>query len=221
VTLTRTFVLSFTTAAILLVPLSSDTSAFFDDQSSLQLQVTPRETEVFVDGYLAGTVDDFDGRFQRLHIQPGEHELTLYLAGHHKVTQIIQVRPRASFRIRFAMTPLAAGEAPEERPTPAAKPPTPGEPLTPADALGREIQTSRVEEYGSLAIRVQPADAEVLIDGARWDGAAGKALVVQLAAGSHRVEIRKDGYRPYTGEIDVRGGETSPINVSLSKGDGQ
>jgi hypothetical protein len=36
--------------------------------SSLQLQVTPRETEVFVDGYFAGRVDDFDGRFQRLPI---------------------------------------------------------------------------------------------------------------------------------------------------------
>jgi hypothetical protein len=45
------------------------------------LQVIPRETEVFVDGYFAGRVDDFDGRFQRLHIQPGEHELTLCLDG--------------------------------------------------------------------------------------------------------------------------------------------
>ena len=83
---------------MLLVPLSSDTPAFFDEESSLQLQVTPRETEVFVDGYFAGRVDDFDGRFQRLHIQPGEHDLTLYLDGHRKVTQTILIRPRSSFR---------------------------------------------------------------------------------------------------------------------------
>ena len=220
-TLTRTFFLPFTTAALLLVPLSSDTPAFFDEESSLRLQVTPRETEVFVDGYFAGRVDDFDGKFQHLHIQPGEHELTLYLDGHRKVTQVIQVRPRASFRIRYTMTPLAAGEAPEERPIAPVRPPTPGEPPAPADALGRESPNSRVEEYGSVAIRVQPSDAEVLIDGARWDGATGKAVVVQLAAGSHRVEIRKDGYRSYTAQVDVRGGETSPINVSLSKGEGQ
>ena len=110
--LTRTFLLSCTTAALLLVPLSSDTPAFFDDESSLQLQVTPRETEVFVDGYFAGRVDDFDGRFQRLHIQPGEHELTLYLDGHRKVIQTILIRPRSSFRIRYEMTPLAAGRRP-------------------------------------------------------------------------------------------------------------
>lgn len=214
-TLTRTFFLSATTAALLLVPLSSDTPAFFDEESSLQLQVTPRETEVFVDGYLAGRVDDFDGKFQRLRIQPGEHELTLFLDGHHKVTQIIQVRPRSSFRIRYTMTPLAAGEAPEARPTAPARPPAP------VDALGREGEPARVEGYGSIAIRVQPVDAEVLIDGARWDGATGRSLVVQLAAGSHRVEIRKDGYTTYTAQVDVRGGETSPINVSLSKGDGR
>ena len=55
-TLTRTFLLSFTTAALLLVPLSSDTPAFFDDESSLQLQVTPRETEVL--GLLAAGYSD-------------------------------------------------------------------------------------------------------------------------------------------------------------------
>ena len=105
-TLTRTFLLSFTTAALVLMPLSSDSPAFFDDESSLQLQVTPRETEVFVDGYLAGKVDDFDGRFQRLHIQPGEHELTLYLDGHRKVIQTILIRPRSTFRIRYEMRRL-------------------------------------------------------------------------------------------------------------------
>jgi hypothetical protein len=72
-----------------------------------------------------------------------------------------------------------------------------------------------------VAIRVQPADAEVLIDGERWNGASGTALVVQLASGSHRIEIRKEGYRSYTAEIDVRSRETSPINVSLSKGEGR
>lgn len=214
-TLTRTILLSCTTAAVLFVPLSSNTPAFFDDESSLQLQVTPRQTEVFVDGYFAGTVDAFDGRFQRLHVRPGEHELTLYLDGHRRVTQTIQVRPRASFRIRYAMMPLAAGEAPDARPSTSAKPPAS------LDALGREREAASVEGYGSVAIRVQPVDAEVVIDGKRWEGATERALVVQLAAGSHRIEIRKEGYRSYATQIDVRPGATSPINVSLSKGEGR
>jgi hypothetical protein len=54
---------------------------FYSRDSALRLQVSPRETEVFVDGYYAGTVDDFDGVFQRLRLEPGAHELTLYLPG--------------------------------------------------------------------------------------------------------------------------------------------
>jgi hypothetical protein len=199
---------------MLLVPLSSDTPAFFDEESSLQLQVTPRETEVFVDGYFAGKADDFDGRFQRLHIQPGEHELTLFLEGHRTVMQTIRVGPRSSFRVRYAMTPLAAGEAPAVRPG------KPARPLAPPDAPA-EGEAARIDGYGAIAIRVQPADAEVLIDGRRWDGGTDKGLVVQLAAGMHSVEIRKDGYRTYTAQVDVRGSETSSINVSLSKGEGR
>ena len=162
-TLTRTFLLSCTAAALLLVPLSSDTPAFFDDESSLQLQVTPRETEVFVDGYLAGRVDDFDGRFQRLHIQPGEHELTLYLDGHRKVIQTILIRPRSSFRIRYEMTPLAAGEAPDARPSKPAKPHAP--PDAPAGANRRRRSVPRRRQSLELAGRSRMADAGRLGEG--------------------------------------------------------
>ena len=214
-TLTRKLVLPLA-AVMLLAPLSTTRSfAFYDDESSLRLQVTPRETEVFVDGYFAGTVDDFDGRFQRLHIQPGEHDLTLYLDGHRKVTQQVRIPPRATFRIRYSMVPLAAGDVPEARPVTPAPPPAP---LSPA-AAERDAAPGNAS-YGSVAIRVQPADADVLIDGERWEGRAGnEALVVQLAAGSHQIEVRKEGYRTYTTHVDVRGGETSPMNVSLSRGE--
>jgi hypothetical protein len=35
---------------------------------ALRLRVTPKQAEVFVDGYYVGIVDDFDGIFQRLHL---------------------------------------------------------------------------------------------------------------------------------------------------------
>lgn len=218
-TLTRK-VFPLTIAAVLLAPLLTPGAiAFYDDESSLRLQVTPRETEVFVDGYFAGTADNFDGRFQRLHVQPGEHELTLYLDGHRKVTQQVLIRPRATFRIRYTMSPLTAGETPDARPV--ARPPAPAEPPAPLEPAEREA--ARIAStYGAVAIRVQPSDAEILIDGDRWEGPAGNdALVVRVAAGSHRVEIRKEGYRTYTTQVDVRDGVTVPINVSLSRGEGR
>ena len=33
----------------------------------------------------------------------------------------------------------------------------------------------------------------------------------------HRVEVRKDGFRPYSTTIDIRPGEPQTLNVSLSQ----
>ena len=86
--------------------------------SSLRLQISPRETEVFVDGYYAGVVDDFDGFMQRLHVEPGEHTIQLYLNGHRTAEQKIYLQPGGTFRIRHTMEPLAAGETVPPRPAP-------------------------------------------------------------------------------------------------------
>jgi len=76
------------------------------------------------------------------------------------------------------------------------------------------------DDFGTLAIQVQPGDAEIQIDGERWDGSdGGSRLSVQLAEGAHRVEIRKSGYRTYTANVRVRRGQTEPLNVSLTQGD--
>jgi len=73
--------------------------------------------------------------------------------------------------------------------------------------------------YGSLAIRVQPGDAEILIDGEPWRGSERDRLIVDVAEGSHTVEIRKAGYRTYMTQVNVRRGETTPVNVSLRSQD--
>jgi hypothetical protein len=41
----------------------------------LQLKVEPRDAKVYVDGYYAGIVDDFDGHFQHLRLTPGAHHI--------------------------------------------------------------------------------------------------------------------------------------------------
>ncbi len=41
----------------------------------LRLRDFPRDAEVYVDGYYAGIVDDFDGLFQRLTLEVGPHEI--------------------------------------------------------------------------------------------------------------------------------------------------
>ena len=47
---------------------------------SLRIVDAPRYAPVFVDGYYAGEVDDYDGIFQRLNLEPGRHlvEIDVY-----------------------------------------------------------------------------------------------------------------------------------------------
>jgi hypothetical protein len=202
--------------------------------SALRLQVVQREAEVFIDGYYAGKVDNFDGTFQRLNLSPGQHNLELFMPGHRSYTQKIYVQPGSTFRVQHQMEPLGAGEpepvrpvSPEpppgasarnERPGPYERPTNRGPQRNPAPrASDRGANTE--SEFGSLVLRVQPGeDVAVTIDGTRWEGAQeGDRLVVELGAGTHTVEIRKDGYRAYITDITIHRGETTPLNVALTR----
>jgi hypothetical protein len=213
----------------------------YDLSASLRLQVSPRETEVFVDGFYAGTVDEFDGVFQRLDIEPGEHEVELYLPGHRTVVQRVYLQPGKTSRIRLDMQPLGPGEPEPVKPSGASAitPSRPGAgPRTgpsasrrpgpsPRDSRAADddrdaIRTDRdvrsADDYGSLALRVQPGPATITIDGERWEGPEGnERLVVELPAGRHVIEVQKDGYRRYTTEINVRPGEATTLNVALTR----
>jgi hypothetical protein len=192
----------------------------FNREAALRLQVTPKETEVFVDGYFAGKVDEFDGVLQRLRVPPGEHDLQFYLPGHRSVQQKVYLQPGATFKVHYNLEPLGPGEPAPQRPV------APSAPAAPVAVAPRGIPSTAVAprgntptaEAGILALRVQPGDAVVMIDGERWEGSPNAdRLVVQLAPGVHRVEIRKDGFRPYSSEVMLRPGETQALNVALTR----
>jgi hypothetical protein len=191
----------------------------FDDRADIRLAVTPKEAAVYVDGYYAGVVDDFDGVFQRLALPPGPHEIVFYLEGYRTARQRLYLSPGSESKLRETLERLAPGER-SEPPllAPAVPPPPPGTaraPRTRPRAVPPRAPT--VAAFGTLAIQVQPSDAEVFIDGERWmSSGAGEPLLVQVAEGMHDVEIRKPGYHGYSTGIAVHAGATTPLNVSLS-----
>jgi hypothetical protein len=207
---------------------------WYDDLGAVRIEAKPREAQVYVDGYFAGLVDDFDGVYQRLRAKPGEHQIELYLDGHQPFKEKLLFRPGHTLRIKHVMQPLAAGQAPPPKPEPIAPPPGPPSsydrpggrapssgievepsPPMPPDEPSRESSPSR-STFGTLSIRVQPRDAVVLIDGERWEGGETRErLVIELSEGTHRIEVRKDGFSPYSTEVRVRRGEVTTLNVSL------
>ena len=204
---------------------------YYDSSADLRIQVTPRQAEVYVDGYLVGTVDHFDGTFQRLRVPLGEHEITIYAPGYKSITERMLFRPFESYHIKDTMQPLPSGDTGEPRPAPSERAPAQapperrGAPMPrPGDRAPDERVPDRVQierggdRFGSVAVRVQPADADVLIDGERWE-ATGDRVLIQLSEGTHRVEIRKAGFKTYSSTVRVRSGETVALNVSLSPGE--
>ena len=51
------------------------------DLGKLRLDMQPREAEVYIDGYYAGVVDDFDGRLQGLRLDAGNYGVEVVLPG--------------------------------------------------------------------------------------------------------------------------------------------
>jgi len=62
--------------------LSGSSSAVSSDDATLRLKIKPSNAEVFVDGYFVGPVNDFDGMFQRLHIESGAHRIEVRAPGY-------------------------------------------------------------------------------------------------------------------------------------------
>jgi hypothetical protein len=94
--------------------------------------------------------------------------------------------------------------------------PPQAEGLPPQNMIRTPAPAPSDARYGSVSIRVQPADADVMIDGERWSSPASQdRLVVQLAEGRHHVDVKKDGFEQYSGEVQVRRGETVTLNISL------
>ncbi len=53
-----------------------------EGQGALKLKVKPRNAQVYVDGYLVGTVDQFDGMFQKLTLNGGSHKIEIKAEGY-------------------------------------------------------------------------------------------------------------------------------------------
>jgi hypothetical protein len=55
---------------------------------------------VFVDGYYAGVVDEFDGSFQRLRLEEGPHVIEVRLEGHASQEFKVYVTPDRTVTLR-------------------------------------------------------------------------------------------------------------------------
>lgn len=205
--------------------------------SSLRIKVKPKDASVYVDGYYAGKVEDYDGTFQRLHVPPGQHEIIVYLDGFRSLHEKLYLTPNSTKKIEGDLEKLLPGDSAEPITQPTTPPPPPQNPganrppmvgrgtprrLPPPPPGGQQTPpppSTNESRFGTISLQVQPSGATVLVDGERWTGPANpnERLIIQVTAGRHHVEVEHDGYERFITEIDVRASDTAPLNISLTR----
>ena len=86
-------------------------------------------------------------------------------------------------------------------------------------ALAAPAAAQPGSDLGTLVVTIRPRPADVFIDGNRWVSSDPSApLEVRLAPGRHSIDVRARGYQRFSTIVDVRPGESTPLNVSLLAG---
>ena len=67
--------------------------AYPHEAGGIRLKIRPRDAQVFVDGYYAGRVDDFDGVFQSLKLEAGGHKIEIRMPGFEDLALDVHVQP--------------------------------------------------------------------------------------------------------------------------------
>jgi hypothetical protein len=75
------------------------------DIGSLKIKVTPRDAEVYVDGYFAGQVDDFDGFWQSLKLDSGGYRIEIRKPGFETLQFDVHVQPDRTITYRGELRP--------------------------------------------------------------------------------------------------------------------
>ena len=201
---------------------------------SLRIMVDPEDTNVYVDGYYAGIVDDFDGIFQRLRVSPGRHVITLKLEGFRTQRFRVYVLLDHTAKIHHDMV-RGTGEDvafigdPEEW----EDPPSDRDPSRWEDEerqwSGREEsqrdrspdsderpQDARAVDAGILRMDVRPQDASVYVDG-EFRGTGRNVRRLDLPPGSHRIEVVRPGFRTFERDVEIRPGRPLELDVELER----
>jgi hypothetical protein len=66
----------------------------------VRITEAPRDAQVFVDGYYVGIVDDFDGVFQHVNLEAGQHRIEVRAADYEPLSFDVYVQPGRTITLR-------------------------------------------------------------------------------------------------------------------------
>jgi hypothetical protein len=186
--------------------------AMMSGMGGLDLNVKPKEAEVWVDGQYVAAARDLDGDPSYLWLERGAHHIVVYEAGFRSFEEDVDVHVGM---LRELKVRLEKGDSePPARPAPQVEPPRPESPEPHAEA-----GVAQGEPGGDVRLRVEPKDATVYVDG-EYRGTARELPGLRLAAGHHRIELVRPGFRPLEMEFDVEADQTTRLDLSMERAGG-
>jgi hypothetical protein len=173
---------------------------------SVRLDVSPNDADVYVDGFFAGIVRDFNGAFRHLTTTAGPHAIEFRKTGLETLSVEIYVQPDHTITYRTTMQPAQPG-LPSEETEPGLDPPSASGAVPPGPP-------------GDLFFDATPKDAQVYVDGyyvgtvADWEGRHHR---LTLAPGVHSVELQASGYEPAMADVTIESHQTTTYREALTR----
>jgi len=185
--------------------------AMMSGMGGLDVDVKPNRAEVWVDGKYVADARDLDGDPSYLWLKQGKHHVVVYKAGFKSFDEDVDVSAGVLRQLKLQ---LVKGDS--QPPAPSAR-----------DARAPEAQVESVppppspavEPQEGVALRVEPRDATVYVDG-KYLGIARELGALPLPAGHHRIELARPGYKELSQEFDVEAGRRTDLALSMERGGG-
>lgn len=194
---------------------------------ALDLNVRPKQTEVYVNGQYVGLVKQYDGFPGYLWLESGVYQIAFYRPGHETVFRELEIFTGMVLDVAVDMVPGeavlpqraeqgvavpdASGRDPRDMTIPGQRAPLPYE------APREESRAPATAETvpGRVDLSVEPGEASVYLDG-RFVG-TGRELSggLPVASGEHVVEVVLPGYEQETVRFTVTPGAEAAVDVRL------
>lgn len=217
-----------------------------DPQGALDLNIKPKDAEVYLDGRLVGNVDQFDGWPRYLWVEEGSHELIIYRPGYETLVRVLEVDRYDILRLRAR---LVRGEAiapekltqarppsypppieqartvpysPPSSPSYGAPPPSyaPSPPYSPPASAPPGTLDTRADP-GRIYLEIVPPDSAVYLDGGFLGvgsdlGDLRYGLLVN--PGEHVLQVIHPNYPPRELRFSVSPGSEQHLKVDSPHG---
>jgi hypothetical protein len=153
----------------------------------LKTKVTPADASVWINDQYVGHADRFDGPGQELFLNPGEYDVTFSLAYYKDFKTRVKIEPNSTTVIQQRLDP-----SDEKRPT---------------------------GPFATVKIKATPEHKVGVFVNGRFIGHAdemnGPAQELLLEPGTHQIELKYAGYKPYKTTVKAVANQRYVIEVTL------